>query len=369
MPEVIIIGAGPAGCVAAIALARRGRDVLMIEQHRFPRQKVCGECLSSLGIDVLDELGARNRLANLRPAILRRAMLHASDGTSATLDLPRPMWGMSRLRLDQEMLTIAAESGARICQPARCERIEPGPRPRVRVRDLVTNQVTAIDCNMVIVADGKALGRTEDLGIKACFDSIEAPSDAIQLFGVQGHYGGLAPIENGLWNMAFSVPAGLAAAYRGNLDALMSATIAQNPVLRQRLVGAKRLGEWLAAPLPRFGVKKQWSQNVLPIGNAAAALEPIGGEGMGLAMRSAQDAADWIDAHLAGKPVQITDLRRQFAKLWSRRRAGCRTMGILMSHWATAPLVVSVADAAPLIRNLAFSAIGKTRARFAADVV
>ena len=56
MPDVVIIGAGPAGSIAAIILARAGIDVVLIEQHRFPRDKVCGECLSALGIDVLRRL-------------------------------------------------------------------------------------------------------------------------------------------------------------------------------------------------------------------------------------------------------------------------------------------------------------------------
>ena len=55
--DVTIIGAGPAGSTAAILLARAGWDVTLVEQSRFPRDKVCGECLSALGFDVLERLG------------------------------------------------------------------------------------------------------------------------------------------------------------------------------------------------------------------------------------------------------------------------------------------------------------------------
>ena len=47
MPDMTIIGAGPAGSVAAIALARLNWRVTLVEQHDFPRDKVCGECVSA----------------------------------------------------------------------------------------------------------------------------------------------------------------------------------------------------------------------------------------------------------------------------------------------------------------------------------
>ena len=70
MQDAAIIGAGPAGAIAAIELRRLGLDVLLIEQHRFPRDKVCGECLSSVGIDVLEELGLAASIAKLEGALL-----------------------------------------------------------------------------------------------------------------------------------------------------------------------------------------------------------------------------------------------------------------------------------------------------------
>ena len=59
MPDVLIIGAGPAGCAAAVVLARRGWAVTLVEQHRFPRDKVCGgwitpQIVSELQLDPAD---------------------------------------------------------------------------------------------------------------------------------------------------------------------------------------------------------------------------------------------------------------------------------------------------------------------------
>ena len=44
--EVIVVGAGPGGATAATALAQRGHDVLLIDRHTFPRDKICGDAIS-----------------------------------------------------------------------------------------------------------------------------------------------------------------------------------------------------------------------------------------------------------------------------------------------------------------------------------
>src|SRR5437762_8132190 len=97
MPAATIIGAGPAGSIAAVVLARAGWNVALIEQHRFPRDKVCGECISALGMNVLERL---DLAGGLNPRKLIHSALVAPDGTTAFVPLLRPMWGLSRAALD-----------------------------------------------------------------------------------------------------------------------------------------------------------------------------------------------------------------------------------------------------------------------------
>src|SRR4051812_10624325 len=156
-PQVIVIGAGPAGSVAAMLLARSGWGVTLVEQHRFPRDKVCGECLSSLGIDVLTRLGLDAVIRGYGAIPLHFTHLHAANGETASLPLPRPMWGISRHVLDQVLLLEAARLGVEIRQPARCEAIDSAEgRPIVRIRDLVTNHVETASPDWVLLADGKS---------------------------------------------------------------------------------------------------------------------------------------------------------------------------------------------------------------------
>src|SRR5215213_5227549 len=109
--DATVIGAGPAGSAAALLLARQGWDVTLIEQHRFPRDKVCGECLSAMGIDVLRRTGMAEPVRCSGAAVLRNTWLHGDQGESHRLSLPRPMWGISRQVLDQMLLEAAAREG------------------------------------------------------------------------------------------------------------------------------------------------------------------------------------------------------------------------------------------------------------------
>src|SRR5258706_6289980 len=279
MRTVIVIGGGPAGSVTAMLLARAGCAVTLVEQHRFPREKVCGECLSSVAIEALGRCSLTSGLLKLCPVPLTGTIIHSVDGESFELPLPRPMWGLSRGALDSFLLGEAGRCGPKILQRGRCESLGPGG---VRVRELETNRVWTLEADAVIVADGKgalpgaAPRHTGDFGIKAHFENIDGPHNTIELFGCKGLYGGLAGIESGRWNVAFGVPAARIRKHAGDVQSLFDEIVSENSMLTRRVRGARRVGEWLASPLPRFAVRECWPEGVIPVGNAAAALEPIG---------------------------------------------------------------------------------------------
>jgi 2-polyprenyl-6-methoxyphenol hydroxylase-like FAD-dependent oxidoreductase len=381
MKRACIIGAGPAGSIAAIALARAGIAVTLVEQHRFPRDKVCGECLSAVGIDVLGRLGVCGVLRRLRPAILHRSTICCADGTRADLSLPKPMWGVSRRSMDAALLDVARDLGVQIIQPARCEAVEPGASPCIRVRLLERNELRTIDTDVVVIADGKgSLSQnppppTGDFGLKAHFVNVDCPADTIELFGVRGHYGGIAPIENGLFNLAFSVPRaqvsrasspctpchGLEARdTHARLDAHLKETASENASLRAAMRRARRISDWLVSPLPRFAVKPDWQENIIPLGNAAAAIEPVGGEGMGLAMRSAEIAANEIACAFAmRREINLVRLQQEFRSLWTMRSIACRAGGKILSSPTLSRLAVALAGNTDGPGALALRLVGK----------
>lgn len=332
--RMAVVGAGPAGTVAGVLLQRRGYQVDLYEQTRFPRSKVCGECLSALGYGVLERMGLVDALLGSGAVRLQRAILYAGDATPLHMELPQPMWGISRHTLDMLLLEQARDAGVQVHQPARVERVEPGTSPRLIFRDLHDNRVVQADYDLIVLADGKGalLGSrpapTGDLGFKTHYRGVQAPVDAIGLYGGAGWYGGLAPIEGGVWNIACAVPSVLLRKAGGDPDRLLMELCRVNPVLDRQMTGARRVAPWMICPLPRFPVVRMWPAGVIPLGNAVAALEPIGGEGMGLAMRSAEMLVEMLAKH---QKIDIKRLQCHFNHLWCLRRWSCRGVGLVMS--------------------------------------
>src|SRR2546425_11478369 len=91
--DVIIAGGGPAGSSAAIHLAKRGARVLLAEQKKFPRAKLCGEFISPECALHFGRLGVVDRIFSARPARLSETVFYSRRGTSLTV--PSPCVGQS----------------------------------------------------------------------------------------------------------------------------------------------------------------------------------------------------------------------------------------------------------------------------------
>jgi len=85
--DVVIVGAGPAGSAAAITLARAGRSVMLIDKADFPRDKCCGDGLTTLALRELEPLGFQpSMVADFEP--VRAAWLRSPSGRELCVPLP-----------------------------------------------------------------------------------------------------------------------------------------------------------------------------------------------------------------------------------------------------------------------------------------
>jgi menaquinone-9 beta-reductase len=112
--DVVVVGAGPAGTVAAAVLARGGANVALVEKARFPRDKACGDVVGPRGIRVLDDLGIPTPIGREVAEIEvvgptgRRVLLPCGEG----LTYPGHGTTIMRRTLDSSLFDSAVEAGA-----------------------------------------------------------------------------------------------------------------------------------------------------------------------------------------------------------------------------------------------------------------
>ncbi|MFC4597825.1 NAD(P)/FAD-dependent oxidoreductase [Cohnella hongkongensis] len=332
--DVVVVGAGIAGSAVAHALARRGREVALFDRSRFPRHKACGEFLSPEALGTLRALGLDRTIAALRPAEITTVRLHAdSGGVSLEIPLPGPALGLSRRALDAALQQAAHNEGASVYTGTTVAEVAEAEGGRL-VALSAKDGGARLRARAVIAAWGRhpltspsAPGRTADagkayVGMKSHYATVDSDA-AVDLYFFRDGYVGLAPIEDGRLNVAAIVTLSACRRY-GPADALgsiLDRAAERIPALGRRLQRAVPVPgtQAAAAPVPIRSRPIPW--NGIPgVGDALAAIPPFCGDGMSMALRSAELCAPLADAYLRGdctyrqwEKIYSQHIRRQFA--------------------------------------------------------
>ena len=120
--DVIVAGGGPAGASAAIHLARGGLRVLLLEQKKFPRAKLCGEFISPECWNHFERLGVDAAMKSAGPALLEETVFYSSKGHHVTVPSTwfggRSAFGLSRAVMDEVLLRRAQSDGVTVLEGA-----------------------------------------------------------------------------------------------------------------------------------------------------------------------------------------------------------------------------------------------------------
>ncbi len=349
--DAVIIGAGPAGSAAAILLARAGWAVALVERQRFPRRKVCGECVAASNLPLLAELGVAEAFEAQAGADLRTVTL-MHRGSAVTADLPaaaheRYPWGLvlARETLDTLLLEHARAAGATVLQPWSVQAIQGGPGAwHCELRSLDSPALQRLRTPLLIDAHGAwedlpsrrahhsqrrpSRSGADLFAFKAIFSGAALPTGTISVLALDGGYGGMVAAAGGLATLACCIRRDRLSALRCAAPGLPAGDAVQAWLLRecdgvsQALQGATREGHWLAAGPIDPGVRIGPADEMFCIGNAAGEAHPILGEGISMALQSAALLCRHlqVDAALTRKPTAAAQamLQRRYAADWQR---------------------------------------------------
>ncbi len=314
--EVVIVGGGPAGSMAAAVLAERGREVLVIDKSTFPREKPCGDGVLRPAVAAAERLGLTGLIESSLAIEGGRVVMGYRRQTGTRFDradgpLPRCI---TRNDFDLALIEAAKERGARLLR-ARVDAVDfEGGRQRVAA--VAGEERLQVRGGVVIAADGAtsrirrqakgAANRPLSYAIRQYFRT-ERALDPIYHFDipleVEGRvvpgYGWVFPLGEHVANIGVGT---IRQPYveSPSLRRLLAIYVSELETKAARRFGAlEPIGEPLGSPV---GIRSQLevadSPGLAFVGDAAGTTHPMTGEGIAFAMRGGEAVAEAIDARL-----------------------------------------------------------------------
>jgi len=365
MTDVLIVGAGPAGSVAATLLARAGARVRLVDRATFPRDKLCGDTVNPGALAILRrlEMAASIEERGLRVDGMR---LTGEHGVAIEGRYPRGLFGRAIVRrdLDWALLQQAIAAGAEFDPGVAVRRALVDERgvagvvatshqspatshqspatshqsPATSHQPSATSHQSEFRARVTIAADGRrstiafGLGvarhpeRPRRWAIGAYCENVAGLSTLGEMHIRRGRYIGVAAVPGGLTNVCVVKPSQPGDTALGDPAELVRHELARDPILRDRFADARFVQPPVVLGPLAVDVTGAAIDGLLLAGDAAGFIDPMTGDGLRFAVRGAELAAGAALAALehgwAGVHRRLAEERRaEFGGKWRFNRA------------------------------------------------
>lgn len=366
--DVTVVGAGPAGSVAARQLALRGLAVLLVDRASFPRNKVCGGTLNRASLAMLGQLGLQAMPTQLGARRFDR-MLLAAGGRRAMLPLPAG-FSVSRAAFDVALVREAIAAGAAFLPRASarlvgeqgdCRRLAlqcDGGNRRVATRIVVDASGLKSPLRSRQPAYRETVARKPRIGLGALVENgpTAYETGAIHMAAGEDGYVGAVRVEDGRLEVAAAVDPAFVRESGGAGPAIVAILKRAGLPVIDRIAVA----DWRGTPALSRRPDTVAEHRLFAVGDAAGYVEPFTGEGMAWALNGAaalspiafEAAGQWSAEHAAR-------WERTYRRLIGRRQFLCRGVKMVLRRpWLSSTLVRTLA-AVPALARPATTAINR----------
>jgi flavin-dependent dehydrogenase len=374
MTPALVVGAGPAGAVAALVLARAGVHVRLIERSEFPRHKLCGDTLNPGALSILDRLGLGDRVrAHAIP--ISGMLVTGPRGARVSCDYPHGLAGAAILRrdLDAALVDAAIAAGVEFM-------------PAVRVRDGLNEtglRVTGVrlarrsermTARVVIAADGRRSALAFGFGLTrfaaapkrwafgAYFSDVAGVTARGEMHVRTDGYIGVAGLGGGVTNVCV---VNEIAADRLPPDKVIARAVSSDPELRDRFARARQISPVSSLGPLAVEADAAGCTGLLLAGDAAGFVDPMTGDGLRFALRGGELAAEAalfeLETGVPAHPRLLETRRREFSGKWRINRAlrslvgnpgAVQVAAAISAFWAQpVRYLIGVAGDIPLARS------------------
>jgi flavin-dependent dehydrogenase len=347
---ITIIGGGLAGLTAAIHLSKMGLKIVLIEKNEYPKHKVCGEYISNEVVPYFNWLSLA--ISELNPTSISKLHFSTVSGKSIYCDLTLGGFGISRFALDAFLYKKAVENGCEIIQD-NVENIIFGDNNFT----ITTSNNRILNSEIVIGAFGKRstidlkLNRnfiqkkSHWLAVKAHY-SGNFPNDLVGLHNFEGGYCGVSKVEKDAINICYLASYETFKNYK-NIEEYQNQVVAKNPHFELILKKSKLIFDKpLTISQISFDKKEMVENHILMIGDTAGLIHPLCGNGMAMAIHSAQIVSQLIIKYYNREIKSRNELEKEYIKEWNsnfkdRLRMG-RFLAFLLQKQALTAVLMKI---------------------------